>query len=148
MKKTILIASALIILLTGLYSFRLPKQQEHEPWTKAQLMEPATLAAIINNTSVTQPVIYSIGFGGGIKNSLVQGPVSDSANLTNWKSKLDKLPRETEIVIYCGCYPFEHCPNIRPAFSLLNEMGFKNHKLLDLPHNLRADWLSKGYPQQ
>jgi len=49
-------------------------------------------------------------------------------------------------VIYCGCCPFEHCPNVRPAFQLLNEMKFTNQKLLNLSTNLKTDWIDKGYP--
>jgi len=122
-------------------------KQPKNPWTEKQLIEPATLAATIKNPSAKQPVIYSIGFGAGIKNSIVEGPASDSANLEKWKADLNKLPRNTEIVIYCGCCPFEHCPNVRPAFTLLNNMGFTNHKLLNLSHNLKADWIDKGFPQ-
>jgi len=122
-------------------------KQTKTPWTEKQLIEPATLAAIIKNTSVKQPVIYSIGFGAGIKNSIIEGPSSDTANLNKWKAALDKLPRNSDIVIYCGCCPFEHCPNVRPAFALLNSMGFTNHKLLNLSHNLKADWIDKGFPQ-
>ncbi len=72
--------------------------------------------------------------------------MKDSINLLKWKNELQKLPRNTDIVIYCGCCPFEHCPNIRPAFKLLNDMGFTNQKLLNLSHNLKADWIDKGYP--
>ena len=44
--------------------------------------------------------------------------------------------------------PYKNCPNVRPAFTLLNEMKFTNHKLLDLPANLKVDWIDKGYPMQ
>ena len=107
-------------------------------------MEPAALANLIGKTE--QPTIFSIGFGAGIKNSIVMGPVSDSANLLKWKEQLQKLPKDANIVIYCGCCPFEHCPNARPAFKLLNDLQFTNAKLLDLSHNLKADWIDKGYP--
>jgi hypothetical protein len=50
------------------------------------------------------------------------------------------------VIIYCGCCPFDKCPNIRPAFAALKEMGFKNARLLDLPKNIKADWLDKNYP--
>ena len=57
-----------------------------------------------------------------------------------------ELVKVINIVIYCGCCPFEHCPNIRPAFNLLNEMGFTNQKLLSLQKNIKADCIDKGYP--
>jgi thiosulfate/3-mercaptopyruvate sulfurtransferase len=147
MKNQTLIIPVLLIMITVIISFKNIKQQGNEPWRQDQLIEPSVLAAIINDPSAKQPIIYSIGFGGGIKNSIIEGPVKDSANLLKWKNELEKLPRDANIVIYCGCCPFEHCPNIRPAFKVLNEMGFTNQKLLDLSHNLRADWIDKGYPQ-
>jgi thiosulfate/3-mercaptopyruvate sulfurtransferase len=50
------------------------------------------------------------------------------------------------VVIYCGCCPFSRCPNVRPAFELLKEMKFTMPRLLNLPHSLNDDWVSKGYP--
>ena len=117
-----------------------------EPWTEKQLMQPAELAAIINNPNAAKPLIYSIGFEGGIKGSIEFGPVKEDSNLAKFKVALSKLPKNANIVIYCGCCPFEHCPNIRPAFRLLNDMHFTNQKLLNLSHNLRADWIARGYP--
>lgn len=146
MKKRNILILGLISMVIGIFSFKNLQQQDNDPWRQDQLIEPSALAVILNDASAKQPIIYSIGFGGGIKNSIVEGPVKDSANLLKWKNELQKLPRDANIVIYCGCCPFEHCPNIRPAFKLLNEMGFTNQKLLDLSHNLKADWLDKGYP--
>jgi thiosulfate/3-mercaptopyruvate sulfurtransferase len=146
MYKRNIIIPVLFIMIIGIGSFKNIKQQRNEPWKQNQLIEPSSLAAIINNPSAKQPIIYSIGFGDGVKNSIIEGPVKDSVNLLKWKNELEKLPRNAKIVIYCGCCPFEHCPNIRPAFKLLNEMGFTNQKLLDLSHNLKADWIDKGYP--
>ena len=117
-----------------------------EPWTKEQLIEPATLAAIIKDPKTKKPVIYNIGPSGKIRGSIEIGPGRDPENIEKLKALLSKLPKETEIVIYCGCCPFKDCPNIRPPFQLLNKMGFKNHKLLNLPRNLKVDWIDKGYP--
>ncbi|MBI2794647.1 MAG: rhodanese-like domain-containing protein [Ignavibacteria bacterium] len=117
-----------------------------EPWTDAQLMQPATLAKMLTNNSKNLPHVYSIGRVGAIKNSIAFGPAQESENLNRFKAEIQSLPRDAAIVIYCGCCPFEDCPNIRPAFSLLNEMGFTNHKLLNLTHNLNVDWIDKGYP--
>ncbi len=146
MKKGNIVILVLLVMITGTFSFKNFEQQGNEPWRTDQLIEPSALAAILNDPSAKQPVLYSIGFGGGIKNSIIEGPAKDSINLLKWKNELQKLPKDANIVIYCGCCPFEHCPNIRPAFKLLNEMGFTNQKLLNLSHNLKADWIDKGYP--
>ena len=81
------------------------------------------------------------------------GPIRTEVGMTGKKEGLDKLktelgkiPRDKKLVIYCGCCPFEHCPNVRPAISVLKEMKFTNYFLLDLPHNLKTDWIDKHYP--
>ena len=145
MKKRKIVIPLLFAFTVILISFK-NSRQPNDPWRNDQLIEPAALAAILNDPSAKQPVIYNIGIVRGIKNAIIEGAAKDSANLLKWKNELQTLPRDTDIVIYCGCCPFEYCPNIRPAFQLLNEMGFTHQKLLNLPHNLKADWVSKGYP--
>ena len=137
-----LIALAGIAFACNSFSF----QTETDPWTAKQLMEPADLAKIINDPAATKPIIIGIGFGGGIKGAIDLGPAKENATIEKLKTELNKLPKDANIVIYCGCCPFVHCPNIRPAFKLLNEMKFTNHKLLNLSQNLKTDWIDKGYP--
>jgi hypothetical protein len=36
---------------------------------------------------------------------------------------------------------------VRPALALLQQMKFTNYHLLNLPHNIKVDWIEKGYPQ-
>jgi len=57
-----------------------------------------------------------------------------------------KLPRSTSLVIYCGCCPMEHCPNIRPAYLALHAQGFTKVRVLVLENNFETDWANKGYP--
>ncbi|HEY4150143.1 MAG TPA: rhodanese-like domain-containing protein, partial [Chitinophagaceae bacterium] len=114
----------------------------NEPWTEDQLLAPADLAKIISDPHAKQPVIFSVGPGAVIKGSIDIGPARDKENLDKLKKQLLALPKDADIIIYCGCCPFEHCPNVRPAFSLLNEMQFTHHKLLNLEHNIKIDWIS------
>jgi hypothetical protein len=118
-----------------------------EPWTEKQLMAPAELARMINDPQAKKPVVFSIGPSAIIKNSIDIGPAKEKENLQKLKEELAELSKGAAIVIYCGCCPFEHCPNIRPAFSLLNKMKFTNHQLLNLPKNIKVDWIDKGYPK-
>ncbi len=117
-----------------------------EPWRSDQLLEPADLAATISTPDVPKPLIISIGPAATIKSSVGVGPAGEAKNVAELEKLLSKEPKDREIVIYCGCCPFKNCPNVRPAFTKLNEMGFKNHKLLNLAKNLKTDWLDKGYP--
>jgi rhodanese-related sulfurtransferase len=61
------------------------------------------------------------------------------------KAAADKLPRDRQIVLYCGCCPWSHCPFIRPAMELLKQMGFSKTKALYLETGFKADWVDKGY---
>jgi thiosulfate/3-mercaptopyruvate sulfurtransferase len=138
----------LLILLVSSFVFSsFKKQQNEEPWTKEQLLEPSTLAKTLTDSKANQPYVYSIGPGATIKNSIDIGPTDNKENLKKLEEQLSKLPKDANIVIYCGCCPFEHCPNIRPAFTLLNEMKFTNQKLLNLQHNIKIDWIDKGFPE-
>jgi thiosulfate/3-mercaptopyruvate sulfurtransferase len=132
---TLFLASALLLSSIVFISFK--KQQKEEPWTQEQLLDPSDLAKTLNNAKTNQPYIYSIGPGATIKSSIDIGPGQNIENLNKLKEQLSKLPKDANIVIYCGCCPFEHCPNIRPAFTLLNEMKFTNQKLLNLHHNIK-----------
>ena len=116
-----------------------------EPWSAKQLLEPAELAKTIN-AGKALPYIYSIGPSAVIKGSVDIGPGKDNASIEKLKAAVSKLPKDAPIVLYCGCCPFRNCPNIRPAFTLLNQLKFTNHKLLNLATNVRVDWISKGYP--
>jgi hypothetical protein len=119
--------------------------QNHENWTSKQLVEPAELAQTLQ-TGKDVPVIISVGPGTTIPNSVEAGMAKEKDNIDTLKNKLMAIPRDAKVVIYCGCCPFEHCPNVRPAIAVLKNMKFTNYKLLDLPHNIKADWIDKGYP--
>lgn len=145
MKNKLLI----ILFLLSVFIISCSKSDKNnDPWTKDQLMEPSVLASIINDQTKKQPIILDIGSFGGVKNSIRIGPARVQANLEKLKEAAGKYSKDADIVIYCGCCPFKDCPNIRPAFSLLKEMEYTNFKLLNLPHNMQTDWISKGYPTE
>lgn len=114
-------------------------------WTEEQLLEPSTLAAAIKAKKEV-PTIISVGPGATIPNSISVGMTNDAANLASLKKQLGALARNAPVVIYCGCCPFENCPNVRPAIAALKELKFTNYKLLNIPRNIKADWIDKGYP--
>ena len=122
--------------------------QSDEPWTDKQLKDPAVLAAALTDSKAAKPVIFNIGPVQQIKGAVAIGPANAQANLDKLKKQLAKLPKDKEVIIYCGCCPFRRCPNVRPAFELLKQMKFTNAKLLNLPTSLNEDWISKGYPMQ
>jgi hypothetical protein len=146
--KTSYISSVLRTLFFSLLIFAsvCSFSQAPQNWTKEQLMEPAQLAERLNSGD-TSLLIISVGPGALIPHSVSIKPVQDKENLAKLKQQLEGVNKDAEVVIYCGCCPFEHCPNVRPAIDLLNQMKFTNFKLLNLSHNMKVDWLDKGYPR-
>jgi len=115
------------------------------PWTDNDLIEPTALAAIIKSGD-KKPVILNIGSVEDIKGATHIGPASDVDNIDALKKKVASFPKNTALVIYCGCCPFARCPNVRPAFAELKKLGYTNVKLLNLSTNLNTNWIAKGYP--
>lgn len=122
--------------------------QSGEPWSAKELIEPAALANMIKDSKAEKPLIYNIGPLAGIKGSIAIGPTRDPANMGKLRKAVTSVPKDKMVVIYCGCCPFRNCPNIRPAFALLKEQGFKNARLLNLSQNLKVDWTDYGYPME
>ena len=146
MKTSVVFSFLASVLL--LFTFQQCKAQEPktENWTCEQLMQPADLAQALNDNK-NIPLIYCVGPGVVIPHSIDIGMTDKPENIQKLKDSLKKVSRDANIVIYCGCCPFARCPNVRPAIALLKEMKFTNYHLLNLPHNIRTDWISKGYPQ-
>lgn len=135
-----LFAALLVMPSSGIYA-----QQQVEPWNYKQLVATETLAARIDKGDTKDLLILSIGPDAVIKGSVDIGPTSEKENISKLRNLLKDVPKDKEVVIYCGCCPFVRCPNIRPAFLVLQDMGFKNGKLLDIPQNIKVDWLDKDY---
>lgn len=114
------------------------------------LIQPAELASQLAAKGA-HPVIFFVGpnliyRAKHIPGAVDIGPASRSEGLALLKEATQKLPRDREIVVYCGCCPWQHCPNIRPAIEALKQMGFKRVKAMYIGTDFLADWTSKGYP--
>lgn len=142
--KTLQLSACLFVLLL-LSSAQKSFAQNPENWSSSQLIQPSELAEKIK-TNKELPVIISVGPGATIPHSINIGMVKDEENLAKLKKELSGLSKDTKVVVYCGCCPFEHCPNVRPAIAALKEMKFSNYQLLNLSHNIKTDWIDKGYP--
>jgi thiosulfate/3-mercaptopyruvate sulfurtransferase len=121
-----------------------------DPWKESDLIQPQALAARLTG-SAPKPKILYVGFpilyrGAHISGAELAGPASKPEGLELLKQTAAKLSRTEELIIYCGCCPWDHCPNVRPAFRLLHEMGFTRLKLVTIPTNMSTDWVTKGYP--
>jgi len=117
-----------------------------DPWTDRDVMQPEQLAKDLKT-----PLVIHVGFDVLYRSSRITGtpyagPGSAPGGIASLKKAVAGQPLDREIVLYCGCCPMDHCPNIRPAFAALHEMGYKNVRVLSLPTNFKTDWIDKGYP--
>ena len=81
-----------------------------------------------------------------IPGSEYAGPGEEDAGLKALRARVAKLPRETSIVVYCGCCPWDHCRNIGGAFATLQSLGFTDVKVLYLESDFGSNWVDQGYP--
>ena len=143
-------ASALVL---NARSIRGNEKKSSDPWVSSQTIQPGALASELADKSGAPPTVVYVGFrtlfaGGHIAGASFNGTASTEQGLASLKAWADPLPRSTNLVIYCGCCPFDKCPNIRPAYTALSNMGFKKVRVLVLPTNFATDWVEKGYPIQ
>ena len=73
------------------------------------------------------------------------GPGSRPEGLQALQSRVAGLPRSSAIVLYCGCCPWEKCPNVAPAWALLHGMGFAHLRVLYIAQNFGVDWVARGF---
>ena len=121
-----------------------------DPWTSSQVITPEKLHSILTHKRSHKPVVLMVGFDflydqGHIPGSVFAGTASNKEGLEKLKSTVKNYKKDQSIVIYCGCCPFNHCPNVRPAFKALKGLGYKNVKVLDIPKDFESNWTNKGY---
>ena len=130
-------------------AWQLPAASELPPGS-TELIQPQELLKALQSGSAKPTVLY-IGprflyAQAHIRNAEFIGPASDPQSLDNLRKRVATLPKNSWIVLYCGCCPWEHCPNIRPAYKALLKAGFTGVKVLYLGNSFGADWVDKGYP--
>ncbi|HEY1471496.1 MAG TPA: hypothetical protein VGF61_20830 [Candidatus Acidoferrum sp.] len=127
-------------------------QNSAEPWSQAESVEAPNLIKELNDPK-TAPTVLFVGFqrlytAGHIKGAQFHGTGGSAEGLKEMKAWAATLPKTTNLVIYCGCCPMERCPNVRPAFTALRELGLAKLRVLILPTSFEVDWAEKGYPYE
>jgi thiosulfate/3-mercaptopyruvate sulfurtransferase len=115
------------------------------------LMRPDELAGLLSKSNRPRPTLIYVGYhslfvGAHIQGAIFAGPDSKPEGIEQLKAVVRNIPRQHAVVVYCGCCPFDRCPNVRPAFRTLKELGFEHVSVVHLPTNLHTDWVEKGYP--
>jgi thiosulfate/3-mercaptopyruvate sulfurtransferase len=130
------------------------QEKTADSWPSSPVLQAADFAReLAGAKDASSPTIVYVGFrtlfdGGHIPDASFHGTASKEEGLAELKKWFATLPRSANLVIYCGCCPFYRCPNIRPAYKAVHEMGFTHLRVLVLPTSFAADWVEKGYPIQ
>ena len=117
----------------------------------SHLIQPEELVKTLQSSKGTNPLMIQVGSHvlyqqAHVPGSEYIGPASSESGLQALRKRVEPLPRNRPIILYCGCCPWGHCPNVKPADDLLRAIGFTNVKVLYIANNFGADWVDKGYP--
>lgn len=137
----------LLLLLSSLFLSGIEAQT---PWKQSDLIQPQQAAAELRS-GTNVPAVLFVGFpvlyrGAHIPSAVLAGPCSKPEGIAKLKKAVAGFSRNRKIIIYCGCCPFVKCPNVRPAYAALHDMGFSNVQVLELDTNFHTDWIEKGLP--
>jgi len=115
------------------------------------LIQPRDVAAeLAAEGRAAKPMVLQVGpnvlyRSQHIPGAAYAGPAGKPEGLDLLKNQVANFSRDRAIVLYCGCCPWDHCPNIRPAIVLLQGMGFTHVKAMYLPTDFKVDWIDRGY---
>jgi thiosulfate/3-mercaptopyruvate sulfurtransferase len=117
----------------------------------AHVISPEELVKTLQAADGGKPLILNVGprllyQQAHIPGAEYIGATSDPRGIEQLRARVKSLPHDRFIVLYCGCCPWSHCPNVRPAYSELHSMGFTQVKVLYVADNFGVDWVDKGYP--
>jgi rhodanese-related sulfurtransferase len=155
-----------LIFSTGLFaqsSKKLVKQNEsaqlklkkeattsRDPWNVKHVLTIEELGKELSSKK-EKPVLLHVGFSflynqSHIPGTKYVGAARSEEGIKSIKAAVEHVKKNKDIVVYCGCCPWTDCPNIRPAYKTLKDMGYKNVKVLYIPDSFVKDWTKKGYP--
>lgn len=117
---------------------------------ESQLIRPEALVKLLEAPG-EKPLIIQVGSRtlyteAHIPGSEYLGPASSNEGRQKLRERVNSLPKNQSIVLYCGCCPWNHCPNVKPAYAELRGLGFTNVKVLYIAHDFGSDWVEKRYP--
>jgi thiosulfate/3-mercaptopyruvate sulfurtransferase len=121
-----------------------------DPKADLPRIAPEELVKILQGSG-EKPAIFQVGFRmlyaqAHIPGSEYVGAASSDAGLQQLQKRAESLPKNKFIVLYCGCCPWIHCPNVKPAYEKLRALGYSNVKVLYIADNFGTNWVDKGYP--
>jgi thiosulfate/3-mercaptopyruvate sulfurtransferase len=138
-------------LLVTSCAFTVRAQQTGTSIPSDVLIQPEELVRIVQSAKGPKPLMLQVGSNvlyaqAHIPGSEYAGAAANESGRQQLRKRVENLPRNKPIVIYCGCCPWSHCPNVNPAYQELRGMGFTNVRVLYIANNFGADWVDKGFP--
>ncbi len=115
------------------------------------LLQPAEVAQLLHSPEGKKPLILQVGSSvlyaeAHIPGAEYAGPAGEDTGLQVIRDRVRNLGHDQFIVIYCGCCPWNKCPNIRRAYHELASLGFTHVKAMYVADDFGTDWVAKGYP--
>ena len=146
---SLITAALLVVMLAAAQSSGKSASASELPPGSAELIQPEDLLKVLK--SGKKPTLLYAGprflyAQAHIPGAEFIGAAGEVESLDKLRKRVASLSKNSAIVVYCGCCPWEHCPNIRPAFKELQKMGFTNVKALYFANSFGTNWVDKGYP--
>ncbi len=118
------------------------------PWSANEVETSEQVAASLSAKDA--PIVIHVGpevlfKRGHVAGARYGGEAGTDEGLAQLAQVASTLPKDRDVVIYCGCCPRSDCPNIRPAYTKLKSLGL-HVKVLDMQTNFHHDWQDKGFP--
>jgi thiosulfate/3-mercaptopyruvate sulfurtransferase len=117
----------------------------------SRLISPEELVKVLQSAKSDKPLVIQVGSHvlfsqAHVPGSEYIGPAAAEDGIQRLRKRVEAEPRDRFIIIYCGCCPWSHCPNVKPADDTLQALGFSNVRVLYIANNFGSDWVDKGYP--
>lgn len=138
----------LVVLASLIASAQAPPSAADIP--RAALIDPAEVASLVQSKA-QKPLILQVGSHvlfqqAHVPGSEYVGAASTAEGREQLRKRVASLPKDKLVILYCGCCPWQHCPNVNPAYQEMHGMGFTKVKVMYIANDFGKDWVDKGFP--
>jgi poly(3-hydroxybutyrate) depolymerase len=147
----LLTAAVLVVLAAACAGGVTGSASSGETWGDNQVQPADLVTELANATGADKPTVVCVGppflyRAAHVPGAVLHGPMTSPSVIDEFTAWAKTLPPAANLVVYCGCCPMEVCPNVRPAYKILKDLGFTRVRVLILPTNFATDWVGRGFP--
>jgi len=151
MRTNIVLPFALMLTVTAPVWLGAQSASSAQSIPESKLIQPQELLRMLKSKEKEKPLILQVGSRvmfaqAHIPGSEYAGPGSTAAGIQSLEDTVATVAKDRHIVLYCGCCPWNRCPNVGPAYKRLHDLGFSKVQVLYIANNFGDDWVNKGYP--